>query len=32
MMFKKIVPVLFKCFLKALEEHFDNLFEINFAD
>ena len=27
--FKKIVSVLFQCFLKALEQHFDNLLENN---
>ena len=32
MMFKQIAPVLFKCFLKPLQKHFDNLFVINFAD
>ena len=30
--FKQIVKVLFQCFLKALEQHWDNLFECNFAD
>ena len=30
--FKQIFEVLFQCFWKALEKHWDNLFERNFAD
>ena len=29
---KQIAPVLFQCFLKALEKHFDNLFESSFVE
>ena len=29
---KQIVEVLFQCFLKALEQHWENLFERNFAN
>ena len=29
---KQIFEVLFQCFQKALEQHWDNLFERNFAD
>ena len=30
--FKQIVEVLFECFEKALEQHWNNLFERHFAD
>ena len=30
--FKQIVEVLFECFEKALEQHWNNLFEHHFAD
>ena len=30
--FKQIVKVLFECFEKALEQHWNNLFERHFAD
>ena len=30
--FKQIAEKLFQCFLKTLEQHWDNLFETNLAD